>query len=109
MRTNLEEAYENFADRRLAVVRPDISKTSYSRHTKMTMDLFDGYELENAFELGANWQKEQMLNDGIECTIDDDIDMLFADYTNFDEDGYIREQGLKPGDKVKVIMIKVEE
>ena len=50
-----------------------------------------------------------MLNDGIECTIDDDIDMLFADYTNFDEDGYIREQGLKPGDKVKVIMIKVEE
>lgn len=66
-------------------------------------------ELENAFELGANWQKEQMLNDGIECTIDDDIDMLFADYTNFDEDGYIREQGLKPGDKVKVIMIKVEE
>ena len=62
--------------------------------------------LENAFELGANWQKEQMLNDGIECTIDDDIDMLFADYTNFDEDGYIREQGLKPGDKVKVIIIK---
>lgn len=109
MKTNLEEAYENFADRRLAVVRPDISKTSYSRHTKMTMDLFDGYELENAFELGANWQKEQMLNDGIECTIDDDIDMLFADYTNFDEDGYIREQGLKAGDKVKVIMIKVEE
>ena len=65
--------------------------------------------LQKLYKDGANWQKEQLLNDGIECTIDDDIDMLFADYTNFDEDGYIREQGLKPGDKVKVIMIKVEE
>ena len=63
-------------------------------------------QMENAFEWGANWQKEQMLNDGMECTIDEDIDVLFADYTNFDEDEYIRKQGLKPGDKVKVIIIK---
>lgn len=72
---DLQKASEEYADERLSVIRPDISDSSYSRKTKMTLDLFEGYELEAAFEEGANWQKKRS-NDsdfcnGIWCCVQD--------------------------------------
>ena len=52
--------------------------------------------------------KNFYMKDAIECLIEEDGDILFADYSNFDEDRYIRGKNLKAGDKVKVVIIKEE-
>ena len=104
---DLEEAYEKYADERLKIIRPDIYDSSYSRSTKMTFDLFEGYELETAFEEGANWQKEQMMKDATEAVVAIDsggypyIDKTIELY-DYDKD----EPLAKKGDKYKVILIK---
>lgn len=98
---DLEEAAKEYADKRLSIINPEISKSSYSRHTKMALPLFDGCELESAFEEGANWQKEHMLKDAFDAEV-----------------GYWNIRGLslnvrlkgdiEDGDRVKLIMIKEE-
>lgn len=58
--SKIEEMSAKYADERLSLLRPDISDSSYSRHTKMTLNLFDGYELESAYEKGANAVLEEI-------------------------------------------------
>ena len=58
--SKIEEMSAKYTDERLNLLRPDIRDSSYSRHTKMTLDLFDGYELESAFEEGAKAVLEEI-------------------------------------------------
>ena len=58
---DLEKAYTEYASERLKLVRQDISGSSYSRDRKMSIDIFDGYQIEDAFEAGAKWQREQIV------------------------------------------------
>ena len=101
MNKDLEEAAKEYADKRLSIINPEISNRSYSRHTKMALPLFDGCELESAFEEGVNWMKQQMMKDAV-----------------YGEVGYWNIRGLslnvrlkgdiKDGDRVKLIIIKEE-
>lgn len=59
------------------------------------------------FKAGAQWQKEQMMKDAIECNIGW-YDGLLLDYTQQQQDKALDKIGAKIGDKVKVIIIKEE-
>ena len=56
-------------------------------------------------QLGAQWQKEQMRKDAIECHIDY-YDGSILDYAQKQLDDTLEKNGAKVGDKVKVIIIK---
>lgn len=60
-----------------------------------------------AFVVGANWQKEQMMKDAIECNIGW-YDGPLLDYTQQQQDKALDKIGAKIGDKVKLIIIKGE-
>ena len=87
------------------------------------------HPLNNAFIAGANWQREQdqetievaedhavfagriqmkeeLEQDAISCSVDEDSPFLFLDYNPEQEHNYLQSKGFKPGDKVKVIVIK---
>ena len=54
-----EEKAQAYADARLELLRPDIAADNYSRSRKMSLDVFDGFEVESAYENGY----EQALKD----------------------------------------------
>ena len=103
---DLEKACEKYADERLKIIRPDIYDSSYSRSTKMTLDLFEGYELETAFEEGANWQKKQMMKNATNVTVHIDAGgypyIPEIELYDYDKDVPLA----KEGDKYKVVLIK---
>jgi len=51
----LEKKSEEYTDERLEILRPDIADSKYSRGLKMSLDLFDGGEVEYAFEEGGRY------------------------------------------------------
>jgi hypothetical protein len=65
--------------------------------------------LERGFDLGADWQKQQMIKDAIDATIVSDLDPHGADYGNQKieiEWGVLEAKKLKSGSKVKLIIIE---
>jgi hypothetical protein len=68
--SKIDEMSAKYADERLSLLWPDISDSSYSRHTKMTLNLFDGYELESAYEEGAKAVLEEIEKAMKECDVD---------------------------------------
>ena len=54
-----EELSAAYADARLELLRPDIAADNYTRGRKMSLDIFDGNEVESAYEAGY----EQALKD----------------------------------------------
>lgn len=58
--SKVEEMSEKYADKRLLIVEPSIYDSGYSRTTKMSLRLFDGYEVESAYEYGANAVLEEI-------------------------------------------------
>ena len=55
----------------------------------------------------ANWQKQQMMKDAVECNVGW-CDGLLLDYTQQQQDKALDKIGAKIGDKVKLIIIKGE-
>ena len=47
-----DELAKKYADERLAIVNKELSETSYMRHTKMKVNIFDGYDIESAYSDG---------------------------------------------------------
>lgn len=61
---------------------------------------------EHAMMAGMMQEREQMMQDAIECNIDSYDGLTYMDYTADHEDVVLKGKGLKAGDKVKVIIIK---
>ena len=57
------------------------------------------------FKAGAQWQREQMMRGAIECNIDY-YDGSILDCTQKQLDDALEKNGIKVGDKVKLIIIK---
>ena len=56
-----EELSAAYADARLELLRPDIAATSYTRGRKMSLDLFDGSEVESAYEVGYEQAEKDLM------------------------------------------------
>ena len=68
---------------------------------------FPSLATDDFFKAGAQWQKEQMMKDAIECNIGW-YDGLLLDYTQQQQDKALDKIGAKIGDKVKLLIIKEE-
>jgi hypothetical protein len=55
---DLKKAYEKYVDHQIERIYPDLSP-NLPRQSRMTLKVFDGTDIELAFEAGAKWQKEQ--------------------------------------------------
>lgn len=114
---DLDRAATDYADRQLSIIDKELSETAYARHTKMGIRVFCGSDIEEAFDAGARWQREQtamldmfregskwkeqqMMKDAINCTIEFRFHRLSIDL----KDNNIK--GLECGDKVKLIVIR---
>lgn len=60
-----------------------------------------------AFVVGANWKKQRMMKDAVECNVGW-CDGLLLDYTQQQQDKALDKIGAKIGDKVKLVIIKDE-
>ena len=104
---NLTEAYQRYADHQIERAYPDLSP-NLPRKSRMTLNVFDGTELELAFEAGANWQKQQMMKGAVEATVLENYDGKVLSY----DEALMDNKNLCHccvGDKVKVIIIKTED
>ena len=80
MSKKAEELSVAYTDARLELLRPDIAADNCARGRKMSLDVFEGYEVESAYEAGY----EQAEKDVIERA----CRWLLDNYDNyFDEDG----------------------
>lgn len=68
----------------------------------------DAYKAEYACLEMAKWKEQQLFEKAIECCIGDFNFFINVNDVN-DYIEYIQSQGLKSGDKVKVILIKTEQ
>ena len=68
---------------------------------------FPSLATDDFFKAGAQWQKEQMMKDAIECNIGW-YDGLLLDYTQQQQEKALDKIGAKIGDKVKLLIIKEE-
>lgn len=94
---SLEEAAEELADEHGFIKNPDCKPAKYS--WQAVRDVFI-----EAAKAGAEWQKEQMLKDSVECEVTD-IGFNYLDLALFEAERL----GLNKGDKVKVIVLKDNE
>jgi hypothetical protein len=93
----LEEASKEWLSPQL-----DKSYAAYGETKQMELARFDGYAMLDAIEFGAQWQKEQMMKDAVNG-------LVYAQRTNGEvmfRSNYVKKEGFKFGDKVKVIVIK---
>ena len=58
-----EEKAIEYADKKLQVVDPELWQTGYSRYRKMSINVMDGSDVEEAFEEGATWQRNSVWHD----------------------------------------------
>ena len=50
--TQIDKKAREYADKTLAMADPELAATDYARHTKMGVRVFDGNDLEVAFDCG---------------------------------------------------------
>lgn len=108
LRTEYEKGRFDMRNELEALVNTDASSIINEKYPNASLDeklrLYDIAikGLLSGFKKG----KDFYMKNAIECLIEEDGDILFADYSNFDEDKYIRGKNLKAGDKVKLIIVK---
>lgn len=85
----------------------DASKTIEDAAVQAHIRLEESEDLSffNIFKVGAEWQKEQMLEDAISCNVSW-CDGPYLDYTQKQQDLILRKIGADVDDKVKVIIVK---
>ena len=102
---DLIKAAELYADKKLEAVDPELSATNYQRHTKMRVRIFDGSDVEEAHLDGMKEMKQQMMKDAVDGEI---LDIFYPTGNSLELSAKIPEDRFEAGDKVKLIIIKVE-
>lgn len=75
MSKRAEELSAAYTDARLELLRPDIAADNYTRGRKMSLDIFDGNEVESAYEAGYEQAEKDLALTG------DDIKFIIDKYS----------------------------
>jgi hypothetical protein len=57
---DLDKAAEQYAEKKLESVDPELAATKYNRHVKMKINVFCGYDVEEAYLDGLNDMKKML-------------------------------------------------
>ena len=68
--SKIDEMSVQYADKQLEMADPELYATSYSRHTKMGIRVFCGYDIEEAYTDGAKAVLEEIEKAMKECDVD---------------------------------------
>lgn len=103
-----EEFSIKYADNKLSIVDKELSETSYHRHTKMGVKIFDGRDIEQAAMDGYE-QAENDLTPAFEFSFDVPDNDGHVVFTPMDNMTIRKELKLKKGERVIVSIRKEHE
>lgn len=93
---DLEEAADCYKD---TVTPEEVDDSEHAYH----YETYTEYQIADAFKAGANWQKEQIINNSIEAEVCDGYKYLPHAALIINKDNI---KSLKTGDKIKIIILK---